>query len=105
MSIEPAVISWSGIVRRIIVVGLLVVLPLLAQASPPDPSWIAGWWDNADYDDVVTLVLATGTAVTPTPVIDSCPEPLVLPLPSPTHVTRRALVSKARLRIRPPPAV
>ena len=24
--------------------------------SPPDPTWIAGLWDDADLDDVVTLV-------------------------------------------------
>ena len=33
----------------------LVTLPL-AYASPPDPTWIPGLYDNADYDDVVGLV-------------------------------------------------
>ena len=36
-------------------------LPALAHASAPDPSWIAGIYDGADYDDVVVLVtLASG---------------------------------------------
>lgn len=38
-------------------------LPALAHASPPDPSWIAGIYDDADYDDVVILVeSASGSA-------------------------------------------
>ena len=34
----------------------LLVLPTLALASPPDPSWIPGIYDDADSDDVVVLV-------------------------------------------------
>lgn len=41
---------------------LLLILPLvaakpLAFASPPDPLWLAGVYDGADGDDVVTLIL------------------------------------------------
>jgi len=50
--------------RRVISVPLpvvltLVLLPLLAFANPPDPSWIAGIYDGGDGDDVVTLVYET----------------------------------------------
>jgi hypothetical protein len=86
-------------------VGLLIFLSPLAQASPPDPTWIAGWWDDADYDDVVTLVLGTATAVTLAPLVDCCPEPLVRPLQAVTHVTPRALVPATQLYIRPPPTL
>jgi len=34
----------------------LVLLPAIAFANPPDPSWIAGIYDGADGDDVVTFV-------------------------------------------------
>lgn len=37
------------------------LLPL-AYASPPDPSWIRGVYDGADFDDVVVL-LTSGSAV------------------------------------------
>ncbi len=37
----------------------VAALPVLAYASPPDPSWIQGIFDGADYDDVVVLVAAT----------------------------------------------
>lgn len=37
------------------VVALILIVPI-AFASPPDPSWIAGIYDGADGDEVVTLV-------------------------------------------------
>jgi len=39
-----------------LIVLVLAALPALAYASPPDPSWIPGLYDDADYDDVVGLV-------------------------------------------------
>jgi hypothetical protein len=42
--------------------SLLATLSSLAYASPPDPSWIAGIYDDADLDDVVGLV-TSATAV------------------------------------------
>ena len=48
-SIERAVsVSLSTIVA-------LIVLPVIAFASPPDPSWSAGFYDGADGDDVIAL--------------------------------------------------
>jgi hypothetical protein len=57
----------NGRERRLRGARLLVILPLtlisglaaiipLAYASPPDPTWILGIYDNADHDDVVGLV-------------------------------------------------
>src|ERR1700730_15176558 len=50
-SIERAVsVSLSTI-------AVLIVLPVIAFASLPDPSWSAGFYDGADVDadDVITL--------------------------------------------------
>ncbi len=44
-----------------------VVLTSLAYASPPDPVWIRGIYDDADYDDVVVLI--TSTAATSAQVV------------------------------------
>jgi hypothetical protein len=53
---------------RTLLIGLLLLVPAaapgLAQASPPDPTWIPGVYDNADGDDVVTLI-ASGCATPP----------------------------------------
>jgi len=58
---------------RIPIVGVVLILtsalPALAAASPPDPSWIVGIYDDADFDDVVTLaVSATGVLVPDVPI-------------------------------------
>jgi len=49
----------------LLVVTAMMLLAVLAHASPPDPNWIGGFWDNADYDDVVLLV-TSGVGVTDT---------------------------------------
>src|SRR5215468_7680068 len=45
----------------------LILLPPLAFASPPDPSWVAGFYDDADGDDIVSLVCETSAANQATP--------------------------------------
>jgi hypothetical protein len=66
-------------------------LVALAYASPPDPPYLAGIWDNADYDDIVVLVTSslgsTNTLETIDPVRPFIGIPLMLPMeetPSPT---------------------
>jgi len=44
------------------VIVALILLPAIAFASPPDPSWIAGIYDGADGDDIVILVYETAVA-------------------------------------------
>ena len=49
---------------------LLIIIPVtLAHASPPDQTWLAGVYDQADFDDVVGLLTsaleATDSIVTP----------------------------------------
>jgi len=51
---------------------LLFVLPALvplAYARPPDPTWVGGIYDDADYDDIVVAVgSAMGTVEDVRPV-------------------------------------
>ena len=52
---------------------LLFFLLVLAYATPPDPNWIGGLWDNDDGDDAILLVT---TSPTPPPVaFVHCPDP------------------------------
>jgi len=44
------------------IILVLTLLPTIAFASPPDASWIAGIYDDADGDDVVALVYETAAA-------------------------------------------
>jgi hypothetical protein len=43
----------------LLLLASVAILPALASASLPDPSWIHGIFDGADYDDVVVLAAAT----------------------------------------------
>jgi hypothetical protein len=49
----------------VVVLAAGLALPALAHASPPDPSWIPGVYDDADFDDVVTQVVSGTGSVTP----------------------------------------
>ena len=56
---EPSRSTWRAIFPSLPIVMALVLLPAIAFSSPPDPSWIAGIYDGADGDDVVTSVYET----------------------------------------------
>ena len=45
-------VSW-------LLAAVVLALAALAHASPPDPTWIAGLYDNADFDDVVLKITST----------------------------------------------
>src|SRR5262245_3457311 len=49
------------------IVLALVLLPVIALPIPVDPSWIAGVYDDADGDDIVSLVYETSAANTALP--------------------------------------
>jgi len=50
--------------------GLLVValaafaIGVVASADPPDPTWIAGFWDDDDQDSAVIAILSIRGVVT-----------------------------------------
>jgi hypothetical protein len=48
-----------------LLLGVVAVLPTLAYAAPPDPTWIAGVWDDGDYDDVIFLITSDVGAINP----------------------------------------
>ncbi len=52
-------------------VGAVVVLPVLAHVSLPDPVWIHGVYDDADYDDVVVSITSAVGATAPLPLCDT----------------------------------
>jgi hypothetical protein len=51
-----------------VIVALPAILPVLAYASPPDPSWVSGIYDDGDFDNVVVLITSgTGHFAPPIP--------------------------------------
>jgi hypothetical protein len=56
---EPSRSVWRAIFTSLPIVAALILLPAIAFANPPDLSWIAGIYDGADSDDIVTRVYKT----------------------------------------------
>ena len=88
----------AGIHRRgqgpiLLVIALCIVLSPLAAASPPDPTWIPGLYDAADFDDVVVriglLASLCDACAAPSLALDSSVRALTLP-------GRRPLVCRSR---------
>src|SRR5215472_6137992 len=56
----PRLVKGAGMSFRkcfaLISTVILTALVPLAYGSPPDPTWVSGFHDDADYDDVVGLV-------------------------------------------------
>jgi hypothetical protein len=50
-----------------LVLASICALPAMAHASPPDPIWIVGVYDDGDQDDLITLA-AWGTGATGAPL-------------------------------------
>ena len=67
---------WSAV---LIVAVVGAVVPM-ASATPPDPTWIAGLYDNADYDDVILFITGGLGAVQPTLAWSPCVVALVVRL-------------------------
>ena len=70
---------------------VLSALGALANASPPDPGWIGGFYDAADGDDVVMAV--TG--------LDQAPSVAPFPAVEPDAIRLGAVVLPARQAERP----
>lgn len=58
----------------------LVALRTLAYASPPDPSWIEGIWDDDDFDDVVNLITHSPCSSGPHLPVTSTPGTAIITL-------------------------
>jgi len=54
-----------------LLIGAILTLTPLAQASPPDQTWIGGLFDDDDYDNVVVSVTASVASLTFWPFDDS----------------------------------
>jgi hypothetical protein len=66
-------------VRRLaLLVALLAVLTVLtplAYATPPDPTWVSGFFDDDDNDNGLCLITSSLAALDPFPLCGSTPFP------------------------------
>jgi hypothetical protein len=73
--------SWLLLALIAIQLGLVPA----AYADPPDPTWLGGYWDDDDFDNVVILI-AKICAVASLPPLDSGPlwrTPVLVEIPEP----------------------
>ena len=89
----------------LVVMVLIAGLTPAAFATPPDQTWIGGWYDNGDFDDVVVLVTSTASAAS---TALTAHEPaafhvvgVIVPPPRPAARPRLAVLADSRA----PPAV
>ena len=47
----------------VLLLGVLLTLPPIAHATPTDPVWIPGLYDDNDYDDVILFLTGAVSAV------------------------------------------
>jgi len=50
-------------VLLLLVACLILGLTPVAFADPPDPTWLGGYWDDGDFDNVVLFLLSTYVVV------------------------------------------
>lgn len=100
---------WSRTMSRrasvaVLLLGVLLSLPPIAHASPTDPVWIPGFYDDNDYDDVILFITGAVSAVDSGFVDPVGPAVVCLgliPLSSPQRAWPRPLES---LSTRAPPS-
>ena len=75
----------------LVLAALTSGLVTLAYASPPDPSWIRGMYDDADGDDVVGNIAAGVGLVNPAASADLRPD--IILITAPTPIDKQSIVS------------
>jgi hypothetical protein len=58
------------LVTLLLVFGLFTIVPL-AHGSPPDPTWIAGLYDDGDHDDIVLVITSAKALPAPAAISPS----------------------------------
>ncbi len=83
---------------------LLIITPVtLAQASPPDQTWLAGVYDEADFDDVVGRLTSALEATDATVAPQAGPCLVLAPKLCPAAVACRASAPASSPPLRAPP--
>ena len=84
--------------------AFLIIAPVtLAHASPPDPTWLAGVYDQADFDDVVGLLTSACEAIAFTTAPEADPCPALSPKLCPAMVAWPATAPAYSAPLRAPP--
>jgi hypothetical protein len=66
-------------VVAMVLIPIALLLTSLAYASPPDPTWVGGFWDDGDFDDVV-IAVGSAVAIPTWKTVDQPPTRIVVDL-------------------------
>ena len=69
---------WIRLIPAVFVLVTVLVIRPLAEASPPDPTWIAGLYDNGDGDDAIFAVTSASAVMDAHPVHRMAPMLVVI---------------------------
>jgi len=84
---------------------LISGLSVIAYASPPDPSWVRGVYDDADFDDVVCLILANAGLVDDSVLMEGRPDSVLISAEVPLDDLSIAAFSLGSSQPRAPPSL
>ena len=87
----------------ILLLSVVLALPPIAHAAPTDPAWIAGLYDDNDYDDVVLFIIGAVSAVDSRVVDPVGPVVVCLGLIPPSRSQSAPVRPLASLSTRAPP--
>lgn len=96
--VGPAALAFSLCI-------LISSLSVLAYASPPDPSWVRGVYDDADFDDVVCLILANTGLVDDSAPVEGRPDFVLIRAEVPPDGLSVAPFSLSSVQPRAPPTI
>ncbi len=88
----------------LLLLGAMVPLTAMAYASPPDPVWVNGYFDDGDYDNVVVLITSSGATVDPFPLDSLQPFSMILTCLAPLDESRAPACPASPADARAPPA-
>jgi len=78
-------------------------LSLLAYASPPDPPWARGVYDDADFDDVVCFIVANSGLMDDAVSVEGRPNFVLIETEVPRDDLSVVLFSMSSSQSRAPP--
>lgn len=88
----------------LVLAACITVLTPLAYASPPDPSWIKGVYDDDDFDNVVVIVTSGVGAVASQPPCDVDPSQVAVASATPADESAVSTPALWSPQTRAPPA-
>ena len=95
----------EGLHRRVVAITVVIAALCLSPAahgSPPDQPWIGGFYDDADFDDIVRLITSSLSAVEGTMGFSLRPQRSVTSVPSRTNSDGRQSFLSSALGRGPP---